>query len=361
MVTYLLKNNFKLIFRNKLAVAMLLIGPLLTIMMLSNAFESMMKAYEAPESFVVGYRSESETISDNMAYIKSAGKEAGIELSEYPEGEPEKLINNNDLSAFVEFSEDSYTLYKSSDHKAEGAVAEYFFERVMNTGADTALDMIAQGAKLTSALPETEIEFMPAVNSTDYYGIIYILFFSCCGMICATGMLGSEKKHGIERKYQVCSLSPFALYMARLLPTVGVVAVCGIIETVITAVLFGIHWGSHVLSVLIVLLMITAFTALGLLFYSISGNLAITVIGSFAVIWILGHLGGSFETYMYSSFSDSTKLMTPFYHANRALVELSCMGHSDFVISSLLFSAALILICTFLAVLTDTLKRRCKA
>ena len=361
MIKYLLKNNFKLIFRNKLAVGLLLVGPLLTIMMLSNAFEAMMKTYEAPESFAVGYRSYSNTISDNMSDIKSAGKEAGIEFREYPEGEPEEIINNNDLSAFVEFSEDSYTLYKSGDHKAEGAVAEYFFERVMKTGADAALDIIAPEVKLTSALPETEIEFMPTVNSTDYYGIIYILYFSCCGMICATGMLGSEKKHGIETKYKVCSLSPFALYMARLLPTVGVVAVCGIIETAVTAVLFGIHWGDPLLSAIIILMMITAFTAMGLLFYSISGNLAVTVIGSFAVIWILGYLGGSFETYMYSSTSEAVKQITPFYHAIRALVELSCMGHSDFVVSSLLFSAALILICSFLAVLTDTLKRRGKA
>ena len=361
MILYLMKNNFKLIFRNKLAVVVLLLGPLLTIALLSNAFNSLMQSYKAPERFTVGYRNDSKILSGNLETVKNAAGEAGIVLYEYPEGEPSALIANNDLSAFVEFHGGNYRLYKSGDHKTEGMMTEYFMDRLMNGSMDAAISQIAPGTELSSALPVTELESMPAVSSTDYYGIIYIVYFSSLGLVCATGLLGSEKKNGIERKYQVCSVSPFGLYLARILPTAEVVIVCTLAETIATVLMFDIHWGTPLLSGLIVCMMILAGCAFGFLMYSISQNIAVTIIAEFAVIWIMGYLGGSFETYMYSDIPDTVKQISPFYHVNRALVELSCMGRSNYVLTALLFTAAIIIVCSLLAVSTDMLRRRGRA
>ena len=51
MIRYLMKNNLKLMFRNKWAIFFLLIAPLLTILLVSNAFDSLMKSYEVPDEF----------------------------------------------------------------------------------------------------------------------------------------------------------------------------------------------------------------------------------------------------------------------------------------------------------------------
>lgn len=361
MIRYLIKNNFKLIFRNKLAVVVLLLGPVLTIALLSSAFKSMMKAYEAPDGFTVGYRDCSSYMSENMDKIISAGKEAGMTLTEYPDGDPSELITNNDLSAFVEFGDKDYTLYKSGDHKTESMIAEYFIDRVMSEGENTALEKVSPGTKLTSSLPVTKLDFMPAVSSTDYYGIIYIVYFSSLGMIAATGMLGSEKKNGIEKKYQVCSVSSLGLYTARIVPTVCVVVICTAIETAITVMMFGIHWGSPLLSAAVTLLIIIAGCSFGFMLYSFTSNNAVMVIGSFLVIWVMGFLGGSFETYMYSTRPDAVKEISPFYFANRALVELSCSGSSDYVIPSLIFSCSIIIICSAVSVAADRIRKRGKA
>ena len=361
MIFYLIKNNFKLIFRNKLAVAVLLIEPALTIALLSNAFDSLMRSYTAPDEFSVGYRCESSVFAENMEVIKDAGKKAGIILTEYPEGEPAELITNNDLAAFADIGDKSYTLYKSGDHKTECAIADHFFDRVMSEGVNTALDMIAPSAEMSSSLPVTKLESMPAVSSTDYYGIIYIVYFSSLGLVCATGMLASEKKNGIDKKYQICSLSPFSLYLARLLPTAAVVIICALIETLLTAAMFDINWGKPLVSAAVVILIILAGCALGFMLYGISRNIALTIIALFIVIWIMGFLGGSFETYMYSSISDTLKHISPFYHANRALVELSAMGHSAYTVSSVLFSGTVIAVCSAGAVAADMIRKRGKA
>ena len=358
MIRYLIKNNFKLIFRNKLAVIVLLFGPALTIALLSNAMDSLMRSYEMPDEFKVGYRSSNSVVNENIDTIKNAGTDAGIILIEYPDGEPSELIKNNDLSAFVDINGSNYTIYKSGDHKTEGAATEYFIDKVMKSGIDAALDNMAPRTEMVSDIKETKLEYMPAVNATDYYGIIYIVYFSCCGMICATGMLSSEKKNGIERKYNVSSVSPFRLYLARVIPTLGVIIICTLIEAILTAVLFGIHWGSLLLSALIVIMMIVAFTSFGFMLYDISQNIAITVIALFAIIWILGYLGGSFETYMYSDFSQNIKNISAFYHANRALVELSCIGRSSYAASSLVFSGSITVICAIVTVTIEMVRRR---
>ena len=361
MILYLMKNNFKLMMRNKLAIIVLLIGPLLCIAMLSTSFNSLMQSYEAPDKFTVGYRETDSFLSGSMDTVKEAGREAGIVFSEYPEGDPSELIANNSLSAFIEFGSGDYRLYKSSDHKPEGAVTEYFLERVMSKSADAVLDTMSPGGKMTSALDVTELEYMPAVNSTDYYGIIYLVFFFSLGMICATGVLSSEKKNDIEKKYQVCSLSSGKLYLARLIPAAGVMLVCLIIEITVTTAMFDIHWGSPMISALILVLTIIAGASFGFMMYSISHNLAITVISLFMVFWVMGFIGGSFETYMYSSFPDNIKAISPLYHVNRALVELSCMGHSDHTSSALIYTSAAIAVCSLTAIVSDMLRRRGKA
>jgi len=62
-------------------------------------------------------------------------------------------------------------------------------------GINTLLQVQEQEAIV---LPQEELNFMPAVNARDYYGIIYIVYFSWCGIICATGVLSDEKKYGIS-------------------------------------------------------------------------------------------------------------------------------------------------------------------
>lgn len=56
MIRYLIKNNFKLMFRNTWSVAVMLLGPILVIAVLSSAFSELMKSYEGVDEFTVGYR-----------------------------------------------------------------------------------------------------------------------------------------------------------------------------------------------------------------------------------------------------------------------------------------------------------------
>ncbi|MDO5155761.1 MAG: ABC transporter permease [Eubacteriales bacterium] len=361
MIFYLMKNNFKLMFRNVWSIVLMTVVPVIVIAILSSAFSEQMKSYQGIDEFTVGYRLASDSVlQDAMKTVKEIGIDNGITFHEYKDGNPEDLMKNNELAAFVEFSKDKYTLYQSSEHKLEGITIDYFLNRVMQEGVNAALQ--TQGAKEQSiTLPIKQIDFMPAVDSTDYYGIIYIVYFAWCGLVCATGVLSNEKKYGIERKYQVTSLGNIEMYLAKFLPVTLIVCLGMAIGAGISICMYDIHWGNPVLSAVIMICSIMAACAMGLMIYSFFKNIVITIISVFTIVWFMGFAGGSFETYLFSSIPDLFKKISPIYHCNRALVELSCMGHSDYVSSTILYSLAMALICSMIAIVVETIRRRGKA
>lgn len=362
MIRYLIKNNFKLMFRNTWSIVVMLLGPVLVIAVLSSAFSELLKRYEGVDEFTVGYRMEAESpFSESMEMIEAAGEQSGITFCEYPEGEPEEVMEKNILAGFVEFTQDEYVVYKSADYEVEGIMLEYFLSRVMSDSVNSALQSVSPEVDRETELPMQQLDYMPAIDSKDYYGIIYIVYFCWCGMICATGVLSNEKKFGIERKFQVSDLSGFQIYVSKLVPITLTVSVGMGIDILITHLMFGIHWGKPLLSAVIVFLLILAAAAYGMMLYNISDNLAITIIVLFTSVWFMGFFGGSFETYMYSSVSDVAKHMSPIYHGNRALVELSCMGSSEYVGSSVAYSLGITIICSVIAVFAGNIRRRGRA
>ena len=202
---------------------------------------------------------------------------------------------------------------------------------------------------------------MPAVDSRDYYGIIYIVYFCWCGMICATGVLSDEKKYGIVRRFQVSNISESQNFLAKFIPITLTVTVGMSIASAITVLLYDIHWGNPMLSMGIVFMMIVAGTALGMMLYNISNSLVITIIIQFTIVWFMGFFGGSFETYMFSGISDTLKHLSPIYHGNRALVELSCLGESTYVASAVIYSMAITVACSIIAIVAGYIRKRGKA
>ena len=363
MIRYLIKNNLKLMLRNKWTIAVMILGPIFVTALLSSAFEDMMASYEAADEFQVGYRLEEESnFKDSMDIVKEAGGEAGIFFVEYPEGEVKELIENNELAGFVEIGRENYTVYESADYVVEGITMEYFINRCMEEGGwQTIKGNLPSLEEEEIELPVQKIDYLPAVEAKDYYGIIEIVYFCWMCVVCLSNVLTGEKKNGIERKYQVTNLSGIKLYFSKWIPIVIATTAEMAVSVTVTIVLFDIHWGNLLPSAGILLLLIMASAAFGLMLYYLFKNLAVTVIVLFTAVWFMGFFGGSFETYMFSSTPDVLKNSSPIYHVNRTLVEYSCMGHSGYTNSCIFYMLAMILICSCIAILVDGVRKRGRA
>ncbi len=351
MIGYLIKNNFKIMFRNGINLIIYIIGPVIISAVLASAFSALFESYESVGDFKAGYSIDEE--SELLPYIeilKDIGEENGVYFTEYDQGTAEESIRDHNLGGFVEFGRDSYRIYKTDDAKSEGAILNYLVSTFFT-------------AMISGDIGDYEIhiehpDYAPALDSTDYYGIIYIVYFGWLAIVCAAGLLSNEQRHRIPERLQVSNLSAFQIYMSRLIPLVCSVALSLGIAAVLNSVLLGVHWGNILLSSLIVLVLIIAASSFGLMLYEFTGSMVAAIFIAFALIWSMGFIGGTFESYIMSSLPEGLKHLMPIYHANRALVELSSMGKSDYVVSALAIPAVIAAICSCLAVGCAGIKRR---
>ncbi len=354
MIRYLIKNNFKIMFRSPVNILLYMLCPVLMGAILISAFSSLLASYEAPEAFDVGYRVEAKSSYGAAAEaLEQMGKESDVTFILYESGDPEELMKSHGLSAFVEFTEEGYKIYESKDAKTEGAKLEYMISAVFNRGQSGDVSDIS--------VPVETREVAPAVNSTDYYGIVFVIYFGWCAIVCAAGLFSQEKKHRILERLQVSNLSPLQTYLGRVIPLITVV-VTGIgVAVILSAVLLGVHWGNVALSALLILLSVVAASTFEMMIYEITRSMIATIILSFTIVWIMGYIGGTFETYLFSAWPEKVKLISPLYHTNRALVELSSMGKSDYVVSCIIYMIAITLVSSMIAVLAGTIRRKDRA
>ena len=338
MIRYLIKNNLKIMFRSPVNILLYVLCPIVVTAVLVSAFSAMMESYEGTGQFKVGYRVEENSVFDGyMNAIVETGRDNGV------------TFKDNKLACFAVFGSDSYTIYETQDTKTESGTLQYMLSAMVNG--------VISGDFTKVSFRTEQPFFVTAVNSTDYYGIIYIVYFGWCALVCAAGLFSNEKKHRIDERLRVSNLSVLQQYLARFIPLVAVVSCCIGAAAVIGGVIMGVHWGNIALSAAIVVLSVMAATAMEMLIYELTGSMLASIIISFGIVWILGYIGGSFETYMFSTNPEWLKQLDPIYHENRALVELSTMGHSDYVASAVLILAGMFAVCSLLNLAAGRIRR----
>lgn len=352
MPIILMKNNIKLMLRSKAIMLVIIFCPVLVIAVLSSVFEEMMKSFDIADGFTVGYRvSEESVFFEYKDAIQDGAEEADMSFIEYPTGEVAEICEKNDFGIFVEFEEDSYLIYCTKEYEAEGTMVEYFLNRMMNGMQASAM------GKEKIQIPIEPLEAMPNVDSKNYYGIIYTVYFVGCCFIVLASVFSSERKNKIGPRYGVSPVSDLGFYLAKMLPCI-LVTVVGIgISILISTFSFHIKWGNYPMTILIMILFVISSSAFGLLLCLLFHNLAISITVLFSSIWVAGFVGGSFETYMYSKLDESIKVLSPIYHVNRTLVEYSSMGYSNYAKGCIVYLLLMTAGCTILGVLISNLNR----
>ena len=357
MNRYVIKNNVKLMCRSWGNILLFIIMPVILVFCLSSAFGTLMSKYEDTE-MTAGYRIEGDSITAEMIEAMcEVAEDNNITLNEYPTGNPEKLIQENELTGFIVFKDDTYKVYEDSDNAALGKVLEYFVNAFYENGTAAAMGVDTDSVKIRVEHPD----FVKSIDATDYYGIVEIIYFGWCAIVAGAGIFMNEKKYKIRKRYQVANLSPIKDYLGRFIPIAIVASLGTVIAALLTVVLLGVHWGNPLLSMLILVASVMAASALGIMIYCITDNMVATIILMFAIVWVFGFWGGSFETYMFSSHPMFLKNISPIYHIDRAVVELSCMGHSDYVKNAIGYSGLIIVVTSIISVIVGKIRRRAVA
>ncbi|HWT74770.1 MAG TPA: ABC transporter permease [Mobilitalea sp.] len=359
MPLILIKNNLKLMLRSKWVLFIMSILPLITIALLSNAFKEMMNTSYDIGEFQVGYRvSEDSVYKDMLPELTKTCEEKGIQLQEYPDGDITKLLQSETVAVFVKIGKDSYTVYQSNDKSTEASITESIFSGFFYQANESKTLLTYQmqhnitDVPVPSSTVKSEVLATdPVPSSTDYYGIIYILYFTWCGIISLVAVISSERKSAIPRRMRVSQMSKLQFYFGKFLPCTLAIFIEVCIAWGLSVVLFGIHWGNIGISAFVLFLTAMAASAFGIVLFQLFNNVAISIVLGFIIIWIEGFFGGSFQTYMYANLPQRLVNLSPIYYVNRAMVEYSTMGHSGYLNTSIGFLAGIIIVCGILGTL----------
>ena len=356
----LMKNNLKLMLRSKWILVMMTILPVITILLLSNAFKDMMDTAYKIEPFAVGYHlSDGSAYKDMIPQLKTICGDNNIVLQEYENANTTDLLQSKTVAVFVEITNDSYVIYQSNDKKTEAAVTESIFSGFFYQANDAMTGLSYQARNGLVKLPSISsvkvnhevLATDPVPSSTDYYGIIYIVYFAWCGMISLTAVISSERKSAISKRMRISHMSKFSYYIGKLIPCAIATFLESCIAWIISVVLLDIHWGKIWACIGIMILISLAASTFGMVLFQLFKNAAVSIVAGFIIIWIAGLWGGSFQTYIYANIPQKIVNISPLYYINRTAVEFSTKGYSDYTGRCRLYLVLIIVICGLAGIL----------
>lgn len=320
----------------------MIVVPIVTIGILSSAFREMMNTTYKVDKFQVGFTSNQDSSYHEMLpKLQTICKTNNILLKEYPEEQGHgihKLLKNETVSVFVDMKDSSYVIYEASNKKTEGAVVESIFSGFFHNMTE-AMTLNSYGkpqgsvkspSKSSGKVGVEVLAMEPVPSSTDYYGIIYIVYFAWCGLISLLTVITSERKGAIPRRMKVAQMPKWYYYAGKFIPcTLSIfIEVCA--SMILSFLMYDIHWGKIVTSIVILFLLSMASAAFGIVMFQLFNNVALSIVVGFIIVWVEGFFGGSFQAYMYSFLPQKLVDSSPIYYINRTLVEFSTKGYSDY-------------------------------
>lgn len=359
MLLTLVKNNFKLLLRNKIMVGMFTIFPILLITILSSAFSLDLKNDYVLESFEVGYSIEKGTeIEPYFMVFKDQIKEIPVTFIEMTKDEALSALEDKKITCYVELNDQKYTLYKNQGLDINTIIVEttldaglYLYDGIkelqsLTPDGSLVSDSTQPSKDTTEFLDEfiniSKLDADPIPEAQDYYGIVQLVYIIWFGIASCITFADTERKSGVVYRIALSKANASILFLGRFIPTVFSLCFQVGIALITSTILLKINWGPYpLLSFGILLLEIIAISAFGTTISFIIKNVSLINIGTYVASFIFGMLGGCFQTYMYNV-DESLAKWSPLYYINRTLVELSTKGYSAYLNKSIILLMSVI-------------------
>jgi len=344
------KNYLKLIFRTKAMLIITILGTLLVVAAVSSAFRTLLDKAEQETDFSVGYEMQDDSKYKivESAWTEGLAKE-NITVKNFSKADPEKIVKDGEADVFVVFGKDGYRIVGSDKKEMDTRIVQYVLYN---------MDMMMNGSVNQFAFPERSLPTEPRSTSENYYSIVEIEYFMSICSIFLCMIYYTERKNNILTRFRTGSAGSPTRYFGKLFSCVLTSWLVQVLIMVgLVSLLFDVQFGKPMVSIGILLLATVAYASFGMVFFELFENSAVSIGLMFTALWFAGYLGGSFESYMYSSFSENIKRLSPTYYVNRSLVELSVKGSSDYLLPCVGVMLLMIVVCVSLGLIITAKKK----
>lgn len=353
---HLIKKESLQIFRNRMAILMMIIFPILMIVILSLAFKSSFNTTTTVPHLKVRYQlegAETDYQKNFTKFLKTLNKELGFEakVSKNLSADKQK-VSEGALTATLEVKSDKTIKVTTNRINQQNADLVKMLVDTYVNNAKT-YDSIGElypatlnniKKRTVDYIKTTSIQTSKGMTSADYYAISMFTMITFYSIMSAMNLVLSDRQLGAVNRIRLTGVSNVHILLGKLMGGMFATGVQLTVLYIFTRFVMQVNWGSHHLQILgVTASLIYLSIAIGIGLASGIRNESFLMVASNVVIPIFAFLGGSYVplSTLNSEFINQLSNISPIKWVNDSLFYLVFGGQTNPIPTTLLVNLGL--------------------
>lgn len=341
---HLIKKESLQIFRDRTALLMMVVFPILMILILSFAFKSSFNTAATVPKLTVRYRlegKETEYQKNFITFLKLLNKELHLEAKETKDiAKAKQKVSEGALTAALEVKSDQNIEVTTNSINQQNADLINMLVNIYVDNAKTYDSIANLYPEAISNIKKRKIDYIASssvqtskgMSSADYYAISMFTMITFYSIMSAMNLVLSDRQQGVASRIYLTGVSNSAILLGKLIGGMLATAVQLTILYVFTRFVLRVNWGTNDWQIIgVTASLVYLSVAIGIGLATGIRNQSFLTVASNAVIPVFAFLGGSYIplSTLNSALINQLSNISPIKWVNDSLFYLIFGGQSN--------------------------------
>ncbi|CAX00148.1 TPA: ABC transporter permease [Streptococcus equi subsp. zooepidemicus] len=341
---HLIKKESLQIFRDRTALLMMVVFPILMILILSFAFKSSFNTAATVPKLTVRYQlegKETEYQKNFITFLKLLNKELHLEAKETKDiAKAKQKVSEGALTAALEVKSDQNIEVTTNSINQQNADLINMLVNIYVDNAKTYDSIANLYPEAISNIKKRKIDYIASssvqtskgMSSADYYAISMFTMITFYSIMSAMNLVLSDRQQGVASRIYLTGVSNSAILLGKLIGGMLATAVQLTILYVFTRFVLRVNWGTNDWQIIgVTASLVYLSVAIGIGLATGIRNQSFLTVASNAVIPIFAFLGGSYIplSTLNSALINQLSNISPIKWVNDSLFYLIFGGQSN--------------------------------
>lgn len=341
---HLIKKESLQIFRDRTALLMMVVFPILMILILSFAFKSSFNTAATVPKLTVRYQlegKETEYQKNFITFLKLLNKELHLEAKETKDiAKVKQKVSEGALTAALEVKRDQNIEVTTNSINQQNADLINMLVNIYVDNAKTYDSIANLYPEAISNIKKRKIDYIASssvqtskgMSSADYYAISMFTMITFYSIMSAMNLVLSDRQQGVASRIYLTGVSNSAILLGKLIGGMLATAVQLTILYVFTRFVLRVNWGTNDWQIIgVTASLVYLSVAIGIGLATGIRNQSFLTVASNAVIPVFAFLGGSYIplSTLNSALINQLSNISPIKWVNDSLFYLIFGGQSN--------------------------------
>ncbi|ACG61869.1 SagG family ABC transporter permease subunit [Streptococcus equi subsp. zooepidemicus] len=341
---HLIKKESLQIFRDRTALLMMVVFPILMILILSFAFKSSFNTAATVPKLTVRYQlegKETEYQKNFITFLKLLNKELHLEAKETKDiAKAKQKVSEGALTAALEVKSDQNIEVTTNSINQQNADLINMLVNIYVDNAKTYDSIANLYPEAISNIKKRKIDYIASssvqtskgMSSADYYAISMFTMITFYSIMSAMNLVLSDRQQGVASRIYLTGVSNSAILLGKLIGGMLATAVQLTILYVFTRFVLRVNWGTNDWQIIgVTASLVYLSVAIGIGLATGIRNQSFLTVASNAVIPVFAFLGGSYIplSTLNSALINQLSNISPIKWVNDSLFYLIFGGQSN--------------------------------